>query len=158
LQQRRVEVAIRARLQQVHLQPEIASRRLCLPETQRLTSSRESVDSRPEKHSALRDPVKGALLRILWHGSLPCLAALSGQPPKPEGCAFVRAGSGLAGRQQRAVSSCIEKHVADEIPLATMAQLARLSPYHFCRAFKQTFGMPPIDSTCAVASNGLRHC
>jgi len=24
-----------------------------------------------------------------------------------------------------------------------MAQLARLSPYHFSRAFKQTFGIPP---------------
>ena len=35
------------------------------------------------------------------------------------------------------------KHVADEIPLATMALLARPSPYHFSRAFKQTFGIPP---------------
>jgi AraC family transcriptional regulator len=50
---------------------------------------------------------------------------------------------GLAGWQQRAVSSYIEEHVADEISLATMAQRARLSPYHFCRAFKQTFGIPP---------------
>jgi AraC family transcriptional regulator len=49
---------------------------------------------------------------------------------------------GLAGWQQRAVSNYIEEHIADEIPLATMAQLARLSPYHFCRAFKQTFGIP----------------
>jgi AraC family transcriptional regulator len=50
---------------------------------------------------------------------------------------------GIAGWQQRAVSSYIEEHVADEIPLATMAQLARLSPHHFCRAFKQTFGISP---------------
>jgi AraC family transcriptional regulator len=50
---------------------------------------------------------------------------------------------GLAAWQQRAVATYIEEHVADEIPLATMAQLARLSPYHFSRAFKQTFGMPP---------------
>jgi AraC family transcriptional regulator len=50
---------------------------------------------------------------------------------------------GLAGWQQRAVASYIEEHVADEIPLATMARLARLSPYHFSRAFKQTFGTPP---------------
>jgi hypothetical protein len=27
-----------------------------------------------------------------WHDSLPCLAALSGQPPKPEGARLVRAG------------------------------------------------------------------
>jgi AraC family transcriptional regulator len=50
---------------------------------------------------------------------------------------------GLAGWQQRIVASYIEEHLADEIPLATMAQLARLSPYHFSRAFKQTFGIPP---------------
>jgi AraC family transcriptional regulator len=50
---------------------------------------------------------------------------------------------GLAGWQQRVVASYIEEHVAEEIPLATMARLARLSPYHFSRAFKQTFGIPP---------------
>jgi AraC family transcriptional regulator len=50
---------------------------------------------------------------------------------------------GLAGWQQRVVASYIEDHVADEIPLATMAQLARLSPYHFSRAFRQSFGTPP---------------
>jgi AraC family transcriptional regulator len=50
---------------------------------------------------------------------------------------------GLAGWQQRAAASYIEEHVAEHISLATLAQLARLSPYHFSRAFKQTFGMPP---------------
>jgi AraC family transcriptional regulator len=50
---------------------------------------------------------------------------------------------GLAGWQQRAVANYIEAHVTDQIPLATLAQLARLSPYHFSRAFKQTFGLPP---------------
>src|ERR1700751_957793 len=48
---------------------------------------------------------------------------------------------GLAGWRQRVVANYIEEHVADELPLATMAQLARLSPYHFSRAFKQTFGI-----------------
>ena len=28
-------------------------------------------------------------------------------------------------------------------PLATLAGLARLSTYYFCRAFKQSFGVPP---------------
>jgi len=50
---------------------------------------------------------------------------------------------GLAGWQQRAAASYSEEHVAEHISLATLAQLARLSPYHFSRAFKQTFGMPP---------------
>jgi AraC family transcriptional regulator len=50
---------------------------------------------------------------------------------------------GLAGWQQRAVASYIEEHVADPVPLGTLAEIARLSPFHFSRAFKQTFGMPP---------------
>lgn len=31
----------------------------------------------------------------------------------------------------------------EQIPLATLAGLARLSPYYFCRAFKQSLGVPP---------------
>jgi AraC family transcriptional regulator len=50
---------------------------------------------------------------------------------------------GLAAWQQRVVASYIEEHLAEQIPLATLAQLARLSPYHFSRAFKQSFGVPP---------------
>jgi AraC family transcriptional regulator len=50
---------------------------------------------------------------------------------------------GLAAWQQRVIATHIEEHLADQIPLATLAQLARLSPCYFCRAFKQSFGMPP---------------
>src|SRR6266481_2076867 len=50
---------------------------------------------------------------------------------------------GLAHWQQKRVADYIEQHLADNIPLATMAELARLSPYHFCRSFKCSFGMPP---------------
>ena len=50
---------------------------------------------------------------------------------------------GLAGWQQRTVTAYIEEHLAEQIPLATLARLVRLSPYHFCRAFKQSFGLPP---------------
>jgi AraC family transcriptional regulator len=41
------------------------------------------------------------------------------------------------------VAAYIEEHVAENIPLATLAELVRLSPYHFCRSFKRSFGMPP---------------
>jgi len=50
---------------------------------------------------------------------------------------------GLAGWQQRIVTAYIEEHLAEQIPLKTLARLVRLSPYYFCRAFKQSFGMPP---------------
>lgn len=50
---------------------------------------------------------------------------------------------GLASWQQKRVAEYIEERVADNIPLATLAELARLSPYHFCRSFKRSFGMPP---------------
>jgi AraC family transcriptional regulator len=54
-----------------------------------------------------------------------------------------QARGGLAAWQERTVTSYIEEHVAERIPLATLAQLVRLSPYYFCRAFKQSFGLPP---------------
>ena len=50
---------------------------------------------------------------------------------------------GLASWQQKRVVAYIEEHVADDIPLATLAELARLSPYHFSRSFKRSFGIPP---------------
>ena len=50
---------------------------------------------------------------------------------------------GLAGWQQRIVSTYIDEHLAEQVPLARLAQLVGLSPYYFCRAFKQSFGLPP---------------
>jgi AraC family transcriptional regulator len=54
-----------------------------------------------------------------------------------------RVRGGLASWQRRAVTRYIEDHLAEPIPLAALAQLARLSPHYFCRVFKQSFGMPP---------------
>jgi AraC family transcriptional regulator len=50
---------------------------------------------------------------------------------------------GLATWQQRTVTRYIEEHLTEDVSLATLAQLVRLSPYYFCRAFKQSFGIPP---------------
>jgi AraC family transcriptional regulator len=50
---------------------------------------------------------------------------------------------GLAAWQQKRVTDYIDEHLADDVPLATLAGLARLSPYHFSRAFGKSFGMPP---------------
>jgi AraC family transcriptional regulator len=50
---------------------------------------------------------------------------------------------GLATWQQRLISEYLEENLAEQISLAKLAELAQLSPYHFSRAFKQSFGMPP---------------
>jgi AraC family transcriptional regulator len=60
---------------------------------------------------------------------------------EPAGAVPVR--GGLAGWQQRTVVAYIEEHLTEPISLAVLAQQARLSPYHFSRAFKQSFGVPP---------------
>jgi AraC family transcriptional regulator len=54
-----------------------------------------------------------------------------------------RTRGGLAAWQQRIVTAYVEEHLAEQISLATLAQLARLSPFYFCRAFKQSLGIPP---------------
>jgi AraC family transcriptional regulator len=50
---------------------------------------------------------------------------------------------GLASWQKRAVASYIEQHLDEHICLVSLAERARLSQHHFCRAFKQSFGVPP---------------
>ena len=50
---------------------------------------------------------------------------------------------GLAAWQQRALTTYIDQHISERIPLTNLAHLVDLSLYHFCRAFKQTFGKPP---------------
>jgi AraC family transcriptional regulator len=72
-----------------------------------------------------------------------------------------RARGGLAGWQKRTVVDFIEQNLAENISLAKLAQLVQLSPYHFCRAFKQSFGAPPhryhtrrrIDRAKALLAN-----
>ena len=50
---------------------------------------------------------------------------------------------GLAGWQKRVVVDHIEKHLGEQACLLKLAELADLSLQHFCRAFKQSFGIPP---------------
>ncbi len=50
---------------------------------------------------------------------------------------------GLAGWQEKKAAQYIEEHLSEDISLATLAELAGLSPFHFVRAFKQSFGLPP---------------
>ena len=50
---------------------------------------------------------------------------------------------GLAGWQQRRVMDFMEEHLAEDISLNVLADLVRLSPYHFLRSFKHSLGDPP---------------
>jgi AraC family transcriptional regulator len=58
-------------------------------------------------------------------------------------CANAQVQGGLAAWQRRKAVDYIEEHLAEPILLAALAQLVRLSPNYFCRAFGQSFGMPP---------------
>jgi len=62
---------------------------------------------------------------------------------KSAGPSRTSARGGLATWQQRRVAEFIEEHLGDEVSLSDLARLVRLSPFHFARAFKQSFGVPP---------------
>jgi AraC family transcriptional regulator len=76
-----------------------------------------------------------ALGVVLAHELVRLTSGMSNVQPQIRG--------GLAAWQERVVADYIEKHLAERIPLDTLARLVRLSRYYFCRAFKQSFGMPP---------------
>jgi AraC family transcriptional regulator len=37
----------------------------------------------------------------------------------------------------------LKTHLAETVSLAALAEIAGLNPFHFARAFKRTFGLPP---------------
>jgi AraC family transcriptional regulator len=67
------------------------------------------------------------------------LVRLSQAAPSPRASAR----GSLCGWQERVVADYIDQHLDEPISLSTLAGLARLSPFHFARAFKQSFGVPP---------------
>lgn len=88
-----------------------------------------------EAGSAANAPYAEALGAVLMHE----LVRLSEGAPPPE--PPIR--GGLSGWQKRIVAQYIDENLAQPISLAALAALARLSPFHFARAFKQSFGAPP---------------
>lgn len=56
----------------------------------------------------------------------------------------------LTPHQFHRVTSFIREHLADDISLGLLAGLVGLSPWHFCRAFRQTSGMAPHQWIQAV--------
>ena len=45
--------------------------------------------------------------------------------------------------QLRSVLECIASQLEDDVSLMTLAQRARISPFHFARLFRATVGVPP---------------
>ncbi len=72
--------------------------------------------------------VLGHELLLLDSGSNPTGPALQG---------------GLANWQRNAVAEYIEENLDNHVSLTRLAEIARLSPFHFSRAFKASFGAPP---------------
>lgn len=50
---------------------------------------------------------------------------------------------GLTAQQTQRITSFVQEHLSEDLSLTALANLAGLSPWHFCRAFKATFGLPP---------------
>jgi transcriptional regulator GlxA family with amidase domain len=50
---------------------------------------------------------------------------------------------GLSLWQQRRIGDFLAERIAGEVSLAELAALCRLSPSHFARSFRATFGLPP---------------
>jgi AraC family transcriptional regulator len=57
--------------------------------------------------------------------------------------AVTRIRGGLPEWQQKKLTQYIDERLAEDVSLSSLAELVHLSPYHFSRAFKQSFGMPP---------------
>src|SRR4029453_17636479 len=98
-----------------------------------------------ETASKLKNTIESGQVR-----SMPYLEALSGVLAHELSCVDDEVGrmphvnrGGLASWQKRVVVSYIEEHLGKQISLSKLAELTRLSLHHFCRAFKQSFGIPP---------------
>jgi AraC family transcriptional regulator len=50
---------------------------------------------------------------------------------------------GLSPEHLRRVTAFIADHLADDIGLLQLANLVGLTPWHFCRSFKRSTGLPP---------------
>jgi AraC family transcriptional regulator len=50
---------------------------------------------------------------------------------------------GLTARQVRRAQQIMMEALDESVPLATLAEDAKLSPWYFCRAFKQSTGVSP---------------
>lgn len=54
-----------------------------------------------------------------------------------------RAGSALSARQMRLLTDAVAAELHEPWPVKRLADVVSLSPFHFSRAFKASFGLPP---------------
>jgi AraC family transcriptional regulator len=91
----------------------------------------------------LRDEAKGGGRMTHYGEALSVLLAHElvklNNGPRQQGLAR----GGLSGWQQKRVADFVEVNLADDLRLTKLAGLIELSPYHFARAFKQSFGQSP---------------
>lgn len=71
------------------------------------------------------------------------------QPPPNSG--------GLAPWQMRKVAAYVERQLGNELRVADLASQVRLSPSHFSRAFRQSFGMAPYMHVMIARLQRSRH-
>jgi AraC family transcriptional regulator len=88
---------------------------------------KSAIENNPEKSNTYLE----AIANVLAH-------ELSGTRAGSDQTSHANRG-GLAGWQMRAVANYIDEHLDQQVSLPMLARLVRLSPYHFCRAFKQSF-------------------
>jgi AraC-like DNA-binding protein len=107
--------------------------------------NRAGRDDQDEQwHALITPPLARPVLsrrsaEVLVH-SRPRLSML-GDMPAPEGPRLSRGGLSPALRSR--IYDYIESHLEAKISLEGLSSMAGLSPYHFARAFRQSFGTPP---------------
>src|SRR5262245_46215585 len=92
---------------------------------------KSQVENSAQSQSAYVEALSIALAYELLRmndSALPCVAHFRG---------------GLPEWQQKKLKQYIDERLAEDVSLSSLAELVHLSPYHFSRAFKQSFGMPP---------------
>jgi AraC-like DNA-binding protein len=86
------------------------------------------------------------------------LGHAAGMPRQP---ACDGGSAGLAPWQLRRVTDVFGANLAVNHPVEQMARLCKLSPSHFCRAFKQSTGLPPhqwvLNARVKMACDLLLH-
>lgn len=91
---------------------------------------RDQIDSRDPSDRIYAEALGGVLAHELLrlHGRMPAAPGRRGA---------------LAPWQEKRIVAFMQENLAENISLGAMAELVRLSPFHFLRAFRNSFGEPP---------------